>query len=196
MQTHKWAKNWVIRVWDVFTMFTEGHNQLVSLSSWDMFKPSKHTIGVNQSSKWNQPRGCLKSPAGTQLSLLIGVQLLTLALVYHMVFKHVVTPRSEHSTLTSDYVQLNNLWSQIGRSCQHKVLVGRNSSVGRALDWRSKGPWFNPGFRHQPKHSAVGTHFYLFPSEDSFYSIKFVFNDIKRCTLNKPPYWPPIWRLL
>ncbi len=23
----------------------------------------------------------------------------------------------------------------------------RNSSVGRALDWRSKGPWFNPGFR-------------------------------------------------
>ena len=28
------------------------------------------------------------------------------------------------------------------RSC-----IGRNSSVGRALDWRSKGPWFNPGFR-------------------------------------------------
>ena len=27
-------------------------------------------------------------------------------------------------------------------------LVGRNSSVGRALDWRSKGPRFNPGFRH------------------------------------------------
>ena len=27
-------------------------------------------------------------------------------------------------------------------------IVGRNSSVGRALDWRSKGPWFNPGFRH------------------------------------------------
>ena len=26
-------------------------------------------------------------------------------------------------------------------------LVGRNSSVGRALDWRSKGPWFKPGFR-------------------------------------------------
>ena len=22
-----------------------------------------------------------------------------------------------------------------------------NSSVGRALDWRSKGPWFDPGFR-------------------------------------------------
>ena len=28
------------------------------------------------------------------------------------------------------------------------TLVSRNSSVGRALDWRSKGPWFNPGFRH------------------------------------------------
>ena len=26
--------------------------------------------------------------------------------------------------------------------------ASRNSSVGRALDWRSKGPWFNPGFRH------------------------------------------------
>ena len=25
--------------------------------------------------------------------------------------------------------------------------ISRNSSVGRALDWRSKGPWFNPGFR-------------------------------------------------
>ena len=35
--------------------------------------------------------------------------------------------------------------------------VGRNSSVGRALDWRSKGPWFNPGFRQMLKHSAVGT---------------------------------------
>ena len=29
-----------------------------------------------------------------------------------------------------------------------RALVSRNSSVGRALDWRSKGPWFNPGFRH------------------------------------------------
>ena len=26
--------------------------------------------------------------------------------------------------------------------------IGRNSSAGRALDWRSKGPWFDPGFRH------------------------------------------------
>ena len=28
------------------------------------------------------------------------------------------------------------------------IFVSRDSSVGRALDWRSKGPWFNPGFRH------------------------------------------------
>ena len=28
------------------------------------------------------------------------------------------------------------------------IFDSRNSSVGRALDWRSKGPWFNPGFRH------------------------------------------------
>ena len=27
------------------------------------------------------------------------------------------------------------------------VFVGRNSSVGRALDWRSKCPWFDPWFR-------------------------------------------------
>ena len=26
--------------------------------------------------------------------------------------------------------------------------IGRNSSVGRALYWRSKDPWFNAGFRH------------------------------------------------
>ena len=38
-------------------------------------------------------------------------------------------------------------------------LVGRNSSVGRALDWRSKGPWFNPGFRHR-RDLAVGKYFY------------------------------------
>ena len=29
-----------------------------------------------------------------------------------------------------------------------KKARSRNSSVGRALDWRSKGPWFDPGFRH------------------------------------------------
>ena len=31
----------------------------------------------------------------------------------------------------------------------------RNSSVGRALDWRSKGPWFNPGFRHYDRSLAI-----------------------------------------
>src|SRR4029434_11319026 len=30
----------------------------------------------------------------------------------------------------------------------------RNSSVGRALDRRSKGPWFDPGFRQFFKSSA------------------------------------------
>ena len=34
-------------------------------------------------------------------------------------------------------------------SCMRLIIFdSRNSSVGRALDWRSKGPWFNPGFRH------------------------------------------------
>ena len=30
----------------------------------------------------------------------------------------------------------------------------RDSSVGRASDWRSEGPWFNPGSRHFPKSNA------------------------------------------
>ncbi len=44
------------------------------------------------------------------------------------------------------------------RCSSHKtMLVGRNSSVGRALDWRSKGPWFNPGFRQAetPRRSTM-----------------------------------------
>ena len=40
-------------------------------------------------------------------------------------------------------------------------LVGRNSSVGRALDWRSKGPRFNPGFRHRASDSG-GRHCFFF----------------------------------
>ena len=36
------------------------------------------------------------------------------------------------------------------RSCIRWTSIGsRNSSVGRALDWRSKGPWFDPGFRQK-----------------------------------------------
>ena len=38
--------------------------------------------------------------------------------------------------------------------------LSRNSSVGRASDWRSEGPWFNPGFRHyacqnKPQHFVL-----------------------------------------
>ena len=33
------------------------------------------------------------------------------------------------------------------RQTKYLVLIGRNSSVGRALDWRSKCPWFDPWFR-------------------------------------------------
>ena len=32
--------------------------------------------------------------------------------------------------------------------CHLTWCVGRDSSVGRALDWRSKGPRFDPGSRH------------------------------------------------
>ena len=38
------------------------------------------------------------------------------------------------------------------------IYTSRNSSVGRALDWRSKGPWFNPGFR-QSLILVAGTFF-------------------------------------
>ena len=39
-------------------------------------------------------------------------------------------------------------------------IAGLGSSVGRALDWRSKGPWFDPGSGHYPDISG-GRHFFL-----------------------------------
>ena len=45
----------------------------------------------------------------------------------------------------------------------HHYLVGRNSSVGRALDWRSKGPWFNPG-SGQSTLPVAGKSFWKLPS--------------------------------
>ena len=42
----------------------------------------------------------------------------------------------------------------------------RNSSVGRALDWRSKGPWFNPGFRQA---NASFSFFFFLPNISSFH---------------------------
>ena len=36
------------------------------------------------------------------------------------------------------------------KSRTHRRYMCRNSSVGRASDWRSEGPWFNPGFRQEP----------------------------------------------
>ena len=59
--------------------------------------------------------------------------------------------------------------------------ASRNSSVGRALDWRSKGPWFDPGFRQYAP--AAGQHFFLsfFPHWDSlapfnkWYGAKLIF---------------------
>ena len=45
-------------------------------------------------------------------------------------------------------------------------LSSRDSSVGRASDWRSEGPWFNPGSRHfwttvQKRYSASKPHLEL-----------------------------------
>ena len=33
-------------------------------------------------------------------------------------------------------------------------MLSRDSSVGRASDWRSEGPWFNPGSRHFRKSNT------------------------------------------
>ncbi len=46
---------------------------------------------------------------------------------------------------------------QLAQSVRDWFHWGRNSSVGRALDWRSKGPWFNPGFRQRGVGSAFWT---------------------------------------
>ena len=42
--------------------------------------------------------------------------------------------------------------------------TGRDSSVGRASDWRSEGPWFNPGSRHK--------RFYLFYTRFRTYRVR------------------------
>ncbi len=49
---------------------------------------------------------------------------------------------------------------------QNWEIVGRNSSVGRALDWRSKGPWFNPGFRQSREHGGWHEIFSYYLSTD------------------------------
>ena len=36
-----------------------------------------------------------------------------------------------------------------------ELVSSRDSSVGRASDWRSEGSWFNPGSRHMIQHLAV-----------------------------------------
>ena len=62
-----------------------------------------------------------------------------------------------HNHYNSVFVVLHGMthWVIIG------LLTSRNSSVGRALDWRSKGPWFDPGFRHPPILVA-GTFLFFF----------------------------------
>ena len=52
-------------------------------------------------------------------------------------------------TLSQWALKLSSWWPRLYETNDWSRTDGsRNSSVGRALDWRSKGPWFNPGFRH------------------------------------------------
>ena len=46
------------------------------------------------------------------------------------------------------FIDDTNFKSIIVRFIERRIDMCRNSSVGRALDWRSKGPWFDPEFRH------------------------------------------------
>ena len=46
------------------------------------------------------------------------------------------------------YLSIKNKNASGQKKKPKKRAESRNSSVGRALDWRSKGPWFDPGFRH------------------------------------------------
>ena len=56
-------------------------------------------------------------------------------------------PTSDKTLFLKQLIQRNAVAPVLNK--QHHIrMASRNSSVGRALDWRSKGPWFDPGFRH------------------------------------------------
>ena len=49
------------------------------------------------------------------------------------------------------YVEVKEIFGKYWKTHRKSVvsISSRDSSVGRALDWRSKGPWFDPGSRQQ-----------------------------------------------
>ena len=49
-----------------------------------------------------------------------------------------------------EYTNINTKLISNDRTQKLRLLTrkSRDSSVGRASDWRSEGPWFNPGSRH------------------------------------------------
>ena len=70
--------------------------------------------------------------------------------------------------LSSQYLfQRGPIWVWVTLIISPVSVGSRNSSVGRALDWRSKGPWFDPGFRQKTPATANYIFFKLF--QFSFY---------------------------
>ena len=55
---------------------------------------------------------------------------------------HIFEQTNEWYWTKQEWTNFNILRKQVKK----RKSGGQNSSVGRALDWRSKGPWFNPGF--------------------------------------------------
>ena len=68
---------------------------------------------------------------------------LTLSIYLH---SYIMFHRKLHKNITTLFAQ---------------YLGSRNSSVGRASDWRSEGPWFNPGFRHRNNRRLAHFLFYF-----------------------------------
>ena len=68
---------------------------------------------------------------------------LSLSIYLH---SYIMFHRKLHTNITTPFAQ---------------YLGSRNSSVGRASDWRSEGPWFNPGFRHRNNRRLAHFLFYF-----------------------------------
>lgn len=108
---------------------------------------------------------CLKKQqfeySGPRMWAWVQIPLLTI-LFFHVPFDH---PFNRNTSLLQSNTS-SIFYNHVTNKCLRKfsvltvgsygqwISVGRNSSVGRALDWRSKGPWFNPGFRHVPSHGG------------------------------------------
>ena len=106
-------------------------------SAWESVRLSKQQQAHNQlgikKSFWKR--------CETQPSQLVYVHLYIFIMICLKLYRF-----SPDISLKHTFAFHQNSLHNSGFSC-------RNSSVGRALDWRSKGPWFDPGFRQMHRSS-------------------------------------------